>query len=188
MRKNAFERFTELGFPTSREEDWKFTNLAPLTRAAFDLAGPADSALAEDLPGDAPRLVFVNGHFAPSVSTPGAMLENLREAQPAMLDRHLARHADYRKRSFVALNTAFLNDGAVVRVPARVIVERPVYLIHVFHISPAPRRAFSNPRNLIVVEEGAHASIVECYLGERQYFSNAVTEIVAGEGADGRSL
>jgi Fe-S cluster assembly protein SufD len=181
LRQAAFERFTELGFPTTREEDWKFTNLNPLTRATFELGQSADPALIEKLPADGPRLVFVNGHFVSSVSTPGAMLGNLRDASGALVERHLARYADYRKHAFVALNTAFVGDGAWVHVPAKAVADRPLYLIYVS--LPGARPSFSNPRNLVVIGAGAHASVVECYLGAREYFTNAVTEIVAGDGA-----
>ncbi len=181
LRDTAMECFTEQGFPTTREEDWKFTNLSALARTSFELAQPGETRLADDLPCDGPCLVFVNGYHMPALSGHDAAAGNLRDAPPAFLERHLARYADFRKHPFVALNTAFLGEGAFVHIPARVIAERP---IHIVHISTGSRPAqVSHPRSLIVVEAGAHASVTETYVGADEYFTNAVTEIVAGEGA-----
>ena len=177
-QRAAFERFLATGFPTQRDEDWKFTNLNALARMNFELADPAytadvaESDLIAGLPADALRMVFVNGFFAPFLSTGGAMLENLRDIKPAYADP---------SKPFVAMNTAFASDGSYVRVPARTVAEQPIYLVHL-SISGA-HATFSTSRNLIVVEEGAHASIVEYYLGTGTYFTNALTEISAGDGA-----
>ncbi len=100
------------------------------------------------------------------------MLETLRDTQP--------RYADLSK-PFIALNAAFASGGALLRVPARAVVEQPVYFIYLS--LPGARATFSTPRNLVVVEEGAQASMVECYLGTGTYFTNALTEIRAGGGA-----
>ncbi len=181
LRDAAMECFTEQGFPTARQEDWKFTNLNPLTRASFELARPGEGKFVEDLPCDGPCLVFVNGHFMPALSGQDPAAGHFAGAPPAFLERHLARYADYRKHPFVALNTAFLDGGAFVHIPARAIAERP---IHIVHISTGSQPAqVSHPRSLIVVEAGAHASVTETFIGEGEYFTNAVTEIVAGEGA-----
>jgi Fe-S cluster assembly protein SufD len=181
LRDTAMECFTEQGFPTTREEDWKFTNLNALTRTSFELAGQSETDLAEDLPCDGPCLVFVNGHFMPALSGKDVMAGNLSAAPPAFLERHLARYADYRKQPFVALNTAFLGDGAFVHVPAKAIQDVPIHVVHISTGSRVPH--VSHPRTLIVVEAGAHASVTESYIGSEEYFTNAVTEIVAGEGA-----
>lgn len=140
LRRQALDRFLDLGYPTSRLEDWKFTNLAPLTRHTF-----------EHQPGGAPA----------------------DWSQPR-IENHLARYADFRNHAFVALNTAFLDGVNLVDVAGH---SDPVEIVH--HAT----RGVSHPRNLIVVEEGAHAAIVEIYSGEGVHFTNAVTEIVCGENS-----
>jgi Fe-S cluster assembly protein SufD len=140
LRRQAMERFLELGFPTARLEDWKFTNLAPLTRQTFP-------------------------HVHSRVPTDWS--------QPR-IENHLARYADYRNHAFVALNTAFLDGVNLVDASGH---SAPVEIAH--HAT----RGVSHPRNLIVVEEGAHASVVEVYTGEGVHFTNAVTEIVCGENS-----
>jgi len=172
LKQAAFERFLAAGFPTSRDEDWKFTNLSRLARMSFDPAQPADPAFLEELPADGPRMVFVNGFFAALASTKDRMLESTRDRPSTIADE---------KKTFVALNNAFAVDTPILRVPAGAVVQDPIYLIHVSR--PGSRPAFSNPHNLVMVEKGAHASIVEIYLGEGEYFTNALTEIIAGDGA-----
>jgi Fe-S cluster assembly protein SufD len=177
-QRAAFERFLAAGFPDEHDEDWKFTSLKALARMNFEPADPGyaadagESGLLAGLPGKTPRMVFVNGFFAPFLSAGSAMLENLRDVQP--------RYADSSK-PFILLNAAFADGGALLRVPARAVVEQPIYFIYLS--IPGERATFSTPRNLVVVEEGAQASIVECYLGTGSYFTNALTEISAGDGA-----
>lgn len=176
LQRAAFERFLEAGFPDSHDEDWKFTSLNALARHNFEPADAAFSgeaaALVAGLPADAPRLVFVNGYFAESLSTPGAGLDHSRQIAPVIADE---------KKPFTALNSAFSTGGAVIRVPARQVTEQPVYVLHLS--LGGARKTFSCPRNQVIIGDGAHASMVECYLGTGTYFTNAVTEIVAGEGA-----
>ncbi len=140
LRRSAMERFLDLGFPSTRLEDWKFTNLAPLTRNTFE-------------------------HTLSRVPT---------DWSRPRIENHLGRYADFRNHAFVALNTAFLEGVNLVDVAGK---GQPVEIIH------HGTRGISHPRNLIVVEEGAHASVVEIYTGEGLHFTNAVTEIVCGENS-----
>ena len=128
------------------------------------------------LPPDEHRIVFVNGRFAPTLSNSGG---HLRDAPPALVERHLARYANYRQHGFVALNTAFLDDGGFVHVPNGVVLEKPIHLVHIS--VPGARTTVSHPRNLIVIGQGSQASVIETYLGEGAYFTNEVTEIVVGD-------
>jgi Fe-S cluster assembly protein SufD len=182
-QRAAFERFLEVGFPNQHDEDWKFTNLQPLARTGFALAArdwgeQAFDSLVADLPTGAPHLYFVNGYFAGDElhgkSTGGARFEHFDEAEPRLADP---------RKPLIALNTAFFRESERLRIhiPAGKISTRPIYLVHLS--LPGARQTFSAPRNLIVVEEGAQASIVECYLGTGKYFTNALTEIIAGDGA-----
>ncbi len=196
VREAALQRFAELGFPTTDQEEWRFTPLAPLTRTAFK-AGRAvevERSLLQRLtfvPANGPCLVFVNGEFAPALSAVQALpkdvvLTNFANAwqhHRERIEAHLAQHADYEGHPFVALNTAFLREGAFLYLPKNAIVEKPIYLVHV---STAPDAAtVSHPRTLVVAEHNSQAKIVEAFLGlaEEVYFTNAVTEVVAAEGA-----
>ncbi|UCC72170.1 MAG: Fe-S cluster assembly protein SufD [Gemmatimonadota bacterium] len=196
MRRAAIARSSELGFPTVRDEDWKFTNLAPLSKRAFAPAAGADVTLEDLAPfvfrgQESARLVFVNGRYQPQLSDscaqPGGVLAcNLGQSlqlQPELVKLHLAQYLDYENDFFAALNTAFVEDGGFVYVPDGVVVERPVHLIYVSSETPAP--SVTHPRNLIVVGEAAEGAVVEEYvsLGGEEYFTNAMTEIVAGPSA-----
>jgi len=144
LRDAAFQRFAELGFPTTRDEEWRFTNVAPIARTEWrrSLAGAAQNVA--------------------------------EEARP-----HLARHALYDQNAFAALNTAFLNRVNFVQVPRGAVVAEPIQIVH----ESAEAGAATHPRTLILVGPNAQCAIVEAYLGTGAYLTNAVTEIVAGEGA-----
>src|SRR5512146_1910571 len=130
IRRDAIERFSHLGFPTTHDEDWKYTNLAPLTKIPFEPARQAilsrESRAALPLMDmEAARLVFVNGHFAPELSSvpaipKGVTVSTLREAlesRPEYIERHVARYAGYKDNALAALNTAFVSEGLFVEIP-----------------------------------------------------------------------
>ncbi|MBI3844927.1 MAG: Fe-S cluster assembly protein SufD [Planctomycetes bacterium] len=195
IRKEAFARFAELGLPTTRDEDWKYTNVTRLGKLAFHRASAGASANGAErldaalLPLPGARLVFVNGRFRRDLSSAhglpsGVFVGSLAEAStshPDWVEPHLTRLAPFRDHAFVALNTAFLEDGAFVRVPDRIVVDRPIHLCWV--TTEVGKPIVSHPRNLIVVGTGAQATIVESYVGfaAEAYFTNAVSEIVAAD-------
>jgi Fe-S cluster assembly protein SufD len=196
LRKAALARFTELGFPTTRDEDWRFTNLAPLARTVFRLpdgAGPGPTREALDpflIPGLAcTRLVFVDGRFAPDLSAKGRLprgavagsLAEVLRSQRALVEPHLAQYADFTQDAFTALNTAFMEDGAFVWIPRGAVLDEPIHLLHVSTASSFP--VVTSQRNLIVTEEDSQAAVIEDYvsLGEGVALSNAVTEAVVGQ-------
>jgi Fe-S cluster assembly protein SufD len=190
IRRDAIECFADLGFPTARDEDWKFTSVAPLAKISFHrptefrLSASAAELVAQ-LPGGERRLIFVNGRYWPASADPiesGLIVTNLAEAF-THAESHLARYADYRKHAFAALNTAFFEDGAFVYVPAGMVVERPIHLVYVSLPGSGPQ--ICDPRNLMVFGARSQASVIESYIGIEgaAHFTNAVTEIVAGEGA-----
>ena len=199
-REDALARFLSLGFPTTRDEDWRFTSVAPIADQVFVLGPEAapDPTHVEiapfRLPGPfAAELVFVNGHYMPALSTPGTLprgsrVGNLAASEAGQgdgVDRYLARVAPFDRQAFVALNTAFLSDGACVQIPARAVVDKP---IHVMFISVGNGRGgptMSHPRVLAVLGEDSQAAIVESYAGPDgvRYFTNAVTEVVLGQNA-----
>jgi Fe-S cluster assembly protein SufD len=199
IRSAAIDRFAELGFPTLRDEEWRFTNLAPLTKVPFQLAGDrqlSNSTVAKlrgfmDEAGPSSRLVFVNGWFDPKLSsllplpdgvTVGSLVAVCRE-HPDWVEPYLARYADFDEQPFTALNTAFIQDGAFISLPRGKVVDEPIHLV--FVSTTAGRPTVSHPRNLILAGINSQAAIVESYLGvdDDVYFTNVVTEVVAGENA-----
>jgi Fe-S cluster assembly protein SufD len=200
VRQAGIASFAEQGFPTLKDEDWRFTNVAPIARLNFQLAGQAAVNGAETktlnesvfaaLPGQ--RLVFVNGFFSAKLSSlkavaGGVRIENLSTAlakDAALIEKHLGKYARTEKNSFAALNQAFFADGAFIFVPKGVEIAEPVQLIY---ISSAKKSGETiQPRNLIIAEANSKVTVVESYLstGNVAYLTNAVTEIVAGESAN----
>jgi Fe-S cluster assembly protein SufD len=197
LRKAAIARFNEVGFPTARTEDWRFTSVTPLVKTPFEFTSPADRSLSagrlrEILGMDVANcLVFVNGVFARELSaTPdlpnGVIAGSLAEAldkDPETVESHLAKYARFEDLPFTALNTALFRDGAFVVVPRGKLVEAPLHLIFVTTTSGTALAVY--PRNLIVLGSGSQATLVESYVGsgEAVYLTNPVTEIVVGDGA-----
>ncbi|HYL05953.1 MAG TPA: Fe-S cluster assembly protein SufD [Thermoanaerobaculia bacterium] len=220
LRRAAIQRFAVLGFPTTRQEEWRFTNLAPLARASFQRAEGAAAGAPRIAPADlapwcfaaAARLVFVDGRFAPELSSvdgsgsaaappvagrgtprsslpPGALVSGLAAAlarAPQQLEPHLGRYAGFQDQPFVALNTAFLHDGAVVMLPRGAVLQLPIHLLYLSTGGSPDRPAtISYPRNLIVAGEGSQVTVVETYagIGGGAYWSCGVTELIAGPSA-----
>jgi Fe-S cluster assembly protein SufD len=196
LRERALARFAELGFPTTALEDWKYTNLAPLAERPFQLAvdGARNGAA---MLASSPRLetghelVYVNGRFAPTLSTrgglpAGAIVASLAEALktwPELIEPHLARYAPFGSaaESLTALNTAFIRDGAFIYVPLGVGLDAPIHCL--FVSLGGDGATVTHPRTLIVAGEGSRVTVVEHYLGDGIYWTNAVTEAVLGAGA-----
>jgi len=181
LRRAAIESFARLGFPTTRNEAWKYTNLAPFVKTPYEFAKPVPAgAVAERLRDFAfadlgcPRFVFVDGRYAPELSTGGAAMRSIREAEAG-------RYAAYEDNAMAALNTAFFEDGAYIEVADGAVLDKPIYLLFV----STGGGTISCPRNLIVAGRDSQATIVEGYagFGDGRYFTNAVTEISAAEGA-----
>jgi len=167
LREDALQRFTELGFPTTRNEDWKYTNLAPWTRIPFERAGK--SIQSRDRQG--------------AVAVKGVTVTTLAEADPQLLEEHLGRYAGYDNNALVALNAAFLSDGVFIHIPDGVVLDEPIHLVFAGQAHGLP--SVSYVRNLIVLGRNSQATIVEEYLGQERgvHFTNAVTEMVVGEGS-----
>jgi Fe-S cluster assembly protein SufD len=197
IRSAALARFTELGFPTTHQEEWRFTSVAPIADTPFALAarraGPTASRVAPlFLPVEsACRLVFVNGRFVPGLSSAKGLPRGVRAGSLAdalaggteVLERHLGRHAAHASNPFGALNTAFLRDGAFVHVAEDVDLDAPLQVL--FLAVPGAKPMVSHPRSLVVLERGARASVIEGYgaVQDGAYWTNAVTEVVLGDGA-----
>jgi Fe-S cluster assembly protein SufD len=199
LRRRALDAFVAKGFPTTREEEWRFTSVAPIAKTAFvpapdgTAARIARSEIERHFFADFPcmRLVFVNGHFSAELSsilpTPdGVVVSDLRSAirakHPAV-QAHLARYVRHDENAFTALSTAFMLDGAFVFLPDSCELEVPIHLV--FVANPGLEPLAIHPRNLIVTGRGSRVSIVETYVGAASgaYLTNAVTEFVVGEEA-----
>jgi Fe-S cluster assembly protein SufD len=204
LRENAFASFEKLGFPTPSQEEWKYTNVAPIAKADFE---PAQTSREAALPAlDASqleaffyeearssRLVFLNGIYRPELSSVESLPDEvavmdisdaMREEKYGNIVRErLARSANFSEDAFTALNTAFLASGAFVYIPAGRQVETPVHLLF---LTDANKKSIASfPRVLIVAERGSTATVIESYagLGEEAYFTNAVVEINLEDGA-----
>lgn len=194
LRKGAISHFGERGFPTTHDEEWRFTNIAPLVRKPFRLAHreeyngshPLEHLYPKSVDTTRDYIVFINGECSEATTElPGGVivqrLATALEEHAADIEPHLGRHAKYDSSAFTALNTAFIRDGAFIFVPPGVVVERP---IHVVYVTTA-RDAVSYPRNLVVAGAGSQVTLLECYAGHDSlaYFTNAVTEVIAGANA-----
>ncbi len=200
LRDDAFSCFERLGFPTTRLEDWRFTNIAPIAGTTFVAATAVTDYTPADLDAlhlprlGGPELVFVNGTFAPVLSTTDGLPSGVRirslatvlahdhdDAEAVAL--HLGHLARIESQAFTALNTAFLRDGAVVEVASGVVVDTPIHLLFVTRSSAEP--VLSQPRVLVVAGANSQVRVVESHAGdgETPYLSNTVTEISVGDYA-----
>lgn len=196
LRRQAIDRFAQLGFPTIRLEDWRFTNVAPIARTAFRLDPERGAIVQSDLApyryADCIQLTIVNGQLVPELSDlrcipDGLMICSLAEALrlvPALVEKHLARHARFDEHPFVALNTAMFRDGVFVHVPKGTVVDRPLNLVHIAQpTGEHPIAMF--PRNLFVAAESSQVTLVEQFatVGQGSYLTSPVTEVVVGDNA-----
>jgi Fe-S cluster assembly protein SufD len=197
LRRDGFARFAETGFPTTRNEDWRFTNPLPIAQTPFRLVRnghslPSPAQLDQFVvSGAACRLVFVDGHFAPPLSsaahaTTGITISNLAAEiaqNPGAIERHLGRYLNLQRDAFGALNTAFIEDGAYIHIKKGVVAQEPIYLLFVSTAHDFP--IVSHPRNLIAAEENSQATIIEEYVSlggdSAAAFCNTATELVAGD-------
>ena len=198
LRLSAITRFETLGFPSTANEDWHFTSVAPIAEREFDLLAPPKHGVKREQltpfafgAGDWHTLVFVNGRFDAALSSAGGLpdgvtlvpLKQAYEALPLLVEQYLGKIAAFEGQTFTALNTAFLDDGAVLHVGKEVEVARPIHLLFVSDASAGTGTA--QPHNLIVLDRFAKATVIETYagLGTGAYFTNVVTEAVVGDGA-----
>ncbi|MEO7970194.1 MAG: Fe-S cluster assembly protein SufD [bacterium] len=200
LRQNALERFVELGFPSVKEEEWKYTNVAAIARSIFQPASLFAAATQSDAElnelssvpeAHSSQLVFVDGELRADLSSLGALSGEVvaidldqalaDERYSEIVRAHLSRQADYVVSGFTALNTALMNHGAFVYIPKGVTVAAP---IHLLFIAQSEKTA-NFPRVLVVAAENSNATIIENYLSAaaNEYLSNVVIEVVLEEGA-----
>lgn len=202
LRREGFARFAESGIPTTRMEDWRFTNLSSLAQTPFRLARNGGSSVTAKslekykIEGSAAQIVFVNGRYVAELSRLGRLpngveISNLAteiESQPSALESWLGQFLDTRRDPFSALNTAFLEDGAFVYIAKGIVLEAPIHTLFVSTGEAGP--AMTHPRNLIVAEDGSQVAVIEDYVSlpaatgaEGRLFCNTATELIAGDNA-----
>jgi Fe-S cluster assembly protein SufD len=201
FRENAFEHFERVGFPTVAEEDWKYTNVAPLAKmnfapASVDFAqqqlSEPDSITSEESSSGG-RLVFLNGILQKELSSfagRGVVAMDLGDAlknseyEPKIRE-HLGRYANAELNGFTALNAALFSSGAFVLIPAGVKVEAPIHLVFVSETTNGAGPFASFPRVLVVAEKGSEATLLESYesTSDEAYLNDAIVEIALEEEA-----
>jgi Fe-S cluster assembly protein SufD len=192
LRRAALEQFLSAGFPTQRQEDWKYTNLRRLETRAFTLADAAalDTSQPEWLTTAGTRIALVNGHWMPALSSqtaqpPGVTVLTLNQwlkREPAEVAAYLTDHGQITGSALEQLNLAFFEDGVVVNLADGVALDEPVYIVHQWTGAAAPR--MSHPRIIVRAGRNSRATIIEHYLGpaDTEYFTNAVTRIDVADG------
>jgi Fe-S cluster assembly protein SufD len=195
IRRDAMARFSEMGFPTTRQEEWRFTSVAPIARVPFKPADPKPNALTiSDISrytvceARCTQLVFLNGFYSETLSTvkflpKGVRIRSLAQAlEPdrLILESLIAPYACPQDNAFSALNTAFLADGAFVYLPPETVLRDPIHLLFLSTSQTNP--VISVPRSHIVIGSGSQVSIVESYasLDKGLHFTNALTDLLVG--------
>ena len=199
LREEAINKFTETGFPTPRDENWRFTNLAPISRSTFNLSknglvqlskDKLDEYLFQDLKTS--LLVFVDDRFNQSLSSVGQIPSNVKVSSLSkalsededLVKQYLAKYSKIEGEAFTALNNAFMEDGAFIFLKSKTELRDPIHLL--FISTGNSEQTFFNIRNLIVLEDNSSASVIEHYvsLTDGVYLSNVVSEVVVGENSN----
>ncbi|MEI5984717.1 MULTISPECIES: Fe-S cluster assembly protein SufD [Sphingobacterium] len=193
LRQEAFARFKELGFPTVKNEDWKYTNIQPLVNKTYLLNEDVDVADIDlskaDIPNlDAHQIVLINGQYVLAFSSLedeiGLTVKSIEDAQDEEnFQKHFAKHADKTGSAMVALNTALHTSGVYLSVAKNKVVSKP---IHIVHVATGAQDFFAQTRNLYVVEPNAEVEIIESFIAlddAAKNLNNKVTEIVVEENA-----
>ncbi len=187
--------FSAHGFPSPREEEWRYTNVSGIEKKLFS---PSLSLTAGDLDSewlksyqleDTWSVVLVNGHFSAELSNltdlPATVsVMSMADAlvkQPDKVEKYLGAAADQSEHSFIAFNTAWFTDGLFVHVPAKQVLDKPIQLLHIVTGSDA----MATTRNIIIADEMAEAKVIETFVGiDNAYLTAAVTEVFVGSNAD----
>jgi Fe-S cluster assembly protein SufD len=197
IRERAMNKFSLAGFPSSRDEDWKYTNLTPVTDRSASYIGQTAAApnpddIAKLLAGladisECDTVVFGNGQFQADLSTlphgeDGLKIETFRDAGDEtrkLIQQHMDRNGPIDAFRLATLNTAFLSDGLVIAIPAGRRVSRPIHVIFATH----GEHASTQPRILLRMQENSEVTLIEHHLSDGASLTNAVTEIDCAKGA-----
>lgn len=195
LRKSAIEKFKQYDFPTTKHEDWKYTNVSAIHN--FDFKGVSNVKVTKEelkkhlIPGlDASLIVLVNGNYSPELSeiketAKGVIIDsfnNVLKSNPELILKYFGKYAEI-ENGFVALNTAFANDGVFIYVPANTVIEEPVMVLNL--TGSIDVNVLSQPRNLIVAEKSSSVKIVELFhsISDNESMVNTVSEVVVEENA-----
>ncbi|NIV42758.1 MAG: Fe-S cluster assembly protein SufD [Candidatus Dadabacteria bacterium] len=196
-REEAINNFVKLGFPTLRDEDWRFTNIVPIVKSQYSISTDVTTKLENiDINRylihglDSHLMVFVDGVYSAELSSINDTDDNILikpisialSDNTDIVEKHLFSCADIKLEAFTALNTAYFTDGAFVYVPSNTELDKTV---EVLYISANPVSSMNSPRNLIVVEKSSKAQVIEHYvsLSDSVYLSNTVSEVIIGENS-----
>jgi Fe-S cluster assembly protein SufD len=208
LRRDALEKFSEHGFPSPREEEWRYTNVSGIEKKLFTpslvlIAGDVDSEwLQAHKIEDAWVVVLVNGQYSAELSVLDGLPEavsvmSMAEAlvkQPGAVEKYLGLAANQAEHSFIAFNTAWFTDGLFVHVPAKTVLDRPIQLLHIV----TSIDAMATTRNIIIADEMSEAKVIETFIAKddvyaaslsetsstNSYLTAAVTEVFVGQNAD----
>jgi len=195
LREQAVQQFSEQGFPSLREEEWRYTNVSAIEKKLFSPVVSADigaldiAGLNQYLLDDVWSVVLVDGHFSKSLSSLEGLPESVKvmnmatalEEQSDVLESYFSHAVDSKEHGFVAFNTAWFSDGIFIHVPAKEVLAKPVQILHV--VTQAGFMA--NTRHIIALDESAEAKVIESFIGcDEAYCSAAVTEVFVGQNAD----
>jgi len=205
LREGAMSRFEQSGFPTTADEEWKYTNVSGIAKSNFvpSINGEASATVLDASrlepflyeEARASRLVFVNGIYSAELSSHEGLPEGVVavDFSRALSGKHaevvreqLARSADYNENAFTALNTAFISGGAFIFIPKGVRVEAPVHLLFLSTSQDGAQSLASFPRVLVYAADGSEATVIESYASvedDTVYLTNAVVEIVLAANA-----
>ena len=198
VRGSAMDRFELLGFPSVKEEEWKYTNLAPLAKESFQPAAASPEVSRDDVERfgydetAGAHIVLINGFVREDLSVTSGLgqvvaldlFSAIADARYSKIVReYLARDADYLDNGLTALNTAFLRSGVFILIPKNIELETPLQITYVSDSGETNNISF--PRLLLVAEENSSATVIESYVAtnKERYFTNAVAEIILKEGA-----
>ncbi len=198
LRTQAIDRVSTQKLPTRRDEEWRFTDISSLTCLPYQPSQPEHNLQAQDiehlyLSEAKNRLVFVDGHYSPQLSTiidsTALVIGNLPaflSTHTSMLESHLGQYAKFDNNVFAALNTAFLRDGALIVVPKNTAIADPIHLLFI----ATQNKVTSYPRCLLIGEIGSNVTLVEDYIALQQatYITNSVTEISLAANAHAKHI
>jgi Fe-S cluster assembly protein SufD len=200
-RNAALEVLAEQGIPSSKQEEWKYTNLSPLLKDPYQLAVKNNGNIPKQADVDhrllvsdaAARIVFVNGQFVAQLSSDFdcgeglgfslATLSSSTTASKALIEKHLGVYSLAAANPLVAFNSAFLSDGLMIQVQKGKVVEKPIVVQ--FIVTPEAENVMCFPRILLVAEENSQCRVVEHYIGtgSNRYCTTAVTEVNVAQSA-----
>ena len=199
LRHEAIEIFDKAGFPNKKNEEWKYTNLAPLLKADYKLFPESEEIsvgyqdvkkyFVHDM--DSYNIVFVNGVYSSYLSDTTHEEADIcvlssamnKMAHQAVIENYYSKIAP-KEESLVSLNTAFFKDGAYIYIPGNVILSKPVQLM--FFSTAKENEVMYHPRNLIVLGNNSHAQVIERHqtLNEKANLTNSVSEIYIGKNSE----